>query len=856
MGNKKFRTKLTMIIISTILASVLSVIIAYCLMEIFLRTPLNLLNFNIGNMFKTIFGNQDGIQMFIIILLAFMILILSTAFKLFKLNDYKSKLYEVTPDIKIPYPVKNQTQFGSSWWLTKKQIDNQKELYKNTFDPENPTIHKLMKMSETQRKDEEKLMKEIDEGKPVPKLSTDNLEPKNPNFETKIFKKGGLVVGKKDRTVVNFVKQFPFIKTRKVEDIYYIGDDMHSLTVGATRSGKTRNLVLETIANTGLAGESMILSDPKGELFEYTSGMLRELGYNVVTLDFKNPLKSSKYNFLQPVIDMIDKNDIPKAVSYCSDIVKSLVGEKGNQEAIWYNGEQAVEKCGIMAVVMENSDRVNDQKIWTLFKEKICEDYQKYLNSPEAKKVNEYGEEIEADTIEDFRKRKYEDYKKDYYRLSKEKRKNIKYKYFENAKEKILNYIIENNTNSESLDFLLTAKDFNNELNKDINENYENLQEKFKELNEDNSDEILEIVSNWKNLLDLEPHPELQNLRNVYEFIARMCVEQSDKTMLIDTFLDKLPQDHPAVTQFQSAKIAPSKTRGSFFTSALATLSIFTDPYIADMLAKSDIDVTSFNTQKTALYMILPDEKTTFYGLCSLFVNQCYTKLCEVADAQGGRLNNRVNFILDEFGNFSAINNFGGFLTVGGGRGIRFNLFLQSFSQLNDKYGDKVAPNILDNCHVWTYLKTSNADTAKKISEKLGTYTTSTWSESNSSSGGAVNESKSHNLSKRELLTPDEVLRIQRPYLLTMISGINPCMTYAPDLSKWYFNKVLGLGDPAWNTKIRQIREDERSERSVSQALLWDIDRKMKKEKEKEEENKRREKELNWKRQLINSSFN
>lgn len=119
MGNKKFRTKLTMIIISTILASVLSLIIAYCLMEIFLRTPLNLLNFNAGNMFKTIFGSQDGIQMFVIILLAFMILILSTAFKLFKLNDYKSKLYEVTPDIKIPYPVKGQTQFGSSWWLTK-----------------------------------------------------------------------------------------------------------------------------------------------------------------------------------------------------------------------------------------------------------------------------------------------------------------------------------------------------------------------------------------------------------------------------------------------------------------------------------------------------------------------------------------------------------------------------------------------------------------------------------------------------------------------------------------------------------------------------------------------------------------
>ena len=54
----------------------------------------------------------------------------------------------------------------------------------------------------------------------------------------------------------------------------------------------------------------------------------------------------------------------------------------------------------------------------------------------------------------------------------------------------------------------------------------------------------------------------------------------------------------------------------------------------------------------------IPDEKTTFYGLCSLFVNQVYTKLVELADSKGGRLKIRTNFILDEFGNFSAIPNF------------------------------------------------------------------------------------------------------------------------------------------------------------------------------------------------------
>ena len=157
-------------------------------------------------------------------------------------------------------------------------------------------------------------------------------------------------------------------------------------------------------------------------------------------------------------------------------------------------------------------------------------------------------------------------------------------------------------------------------------------------------------------------HKEYQNLPNVYNFISKMCAEQSDKTMLMDTYLDTLPEDHPAVASFAAARIAPSKTRASFFTSALATLSIFMDSYVASMISEPEIDLNKFNEEKSVLYMILPDEKTTFYSLCSLFVNQVYTKLVELADNKGGRLKIKTNFILDEFGNFSAIPNFRRFL--------------------------------------------------------------------------------------------------------------------------------------------------------------------------------------------------
>lgn len=200
-----------------------------------------------------------------------------------------------------------------------------------------------------------------------------------------------------------------------------------------------------------------------GELFQYSCKELEQLGYKVLTLDFKNPLKSSHYNFLQPVIDAVNKGDIPLAENRASDIVSSLVGEaKG--EKIWNDGEKSVIKAGIMAVVMEN----------------------------------------------------------------------IK-------------------------------------------------------------------------------HPEYQNLVNVYNFLSEMCMEQPDKTMLMDTFLEGLPKNHPAVSAFAPARIAPSKTRASFFTSALNTLNIFTDSYIASMIASTDISAEDLGNSRTALFCILPDEKVTMY---------------------------------------------------------------------------------------------------------------------------------------------------------------------------------------------------------------------------------------------------
>lgn len=178
------------------------------------------------------------------------------------------------------------------------------------------------------------------------------------------------------------------------------------------------------------------------------------------------------------------------------------------------------------------------------------------------------------------------------------------------------------------------------------------------------------------------------------------------------------------------------------------------------------------------------------------------------------------------FGNFAAIPNFARISYCRWSEGKSVLIFSYSgFNQLNEKYGDNTAQIILDNCYVWNYLKTSSDTTAEKISKKIGNYTTTNFSESNSSNGGSSNisTSSSMNLGARPLLTPDEILRINRPYLLVMTSGKMPAMTQAPDLSKWYFNQMYGLGDEEHNRNVREKRENARKQNEVKEVELWNI---------------------------------
>ena len=128
----------------------------------------------------------------------------------------------------------------------------------------------------------------------------------------------------------------------------------------------------------------------------------------------------------------------------------------------------------------------------------------------------------------------------------------------------------------------------------------------------------------------------------------------------------------------------------------------------------------------------------------------------------------------------------------------------------------------MDNC-AWIYLKTSNIDTATKVSDKLGTYTVQSYGESSNSNIKYDKSNSSMSLISRKLLTPDEVLRIENPYALVMIAGKPPAILNLPDISQTHFNKLNGMGTEEENLQLRIDRENKRKVRKISKPKVFDI---------------------------------
>ena len=144
--NKRLSLKIIGMILAFLISVFLSSIITFCLMQIFLKQPEEILKINVFRVFETVIGSRESIQIFVLTIISFMLFATFSIFKFFRTKDYHSKTYRVTNNIEIPVPVgQKQTQHGSVWWLDKKNFN--KVFGINTIDSENPTIQALLEKS-------------------------------------------------------------------------------------------------------------------------------------------------------------------------------------------------------------------------------------------------------------------------------------------------------------------------------------------------------------------------------------------------------------------------------------------------------------------------------------------------------------------------------------------------------------------------------------------------------------------------------------------------------------------------------------------------------------------------------------
>ena len=347
--------------------------------------------------------------------------------------------------------------------------------------------------------------------------------------------------------------------------------EAHNLIIGATGSGKTQIVVFPMIKVLAKAGESMVLTDPKGELYEETSEMLRAYGYNVIVLNFRDPQKGNAWNPMSLPYRLYQEGNSDKAVELLDDLALNILyDEKNTGDPFW-------EKSGA-----------------------------------------------------------------DYF-------SGLALGLFEDATEEQVNL------NSMNLMSNLGEERFGGP-----NNNY--IKEYFK---------------------------------------------------------DKDPS-RPAYINASGTVFAPEETKGGVLSTFKQKVKLFSSrDNLSEMLSYSDFDMKDIGRKKTAVYMVVQDEKKTLHPLATIFIKQCYETLIDVAQESGGHLPYRTNFILDEFANMPPLKDVTTMVTAARSRHIRFTFIIQNFAQLTQVYGKENAETIKGNCNI-LYLISAELQALEELSKMCG----------------------------------------------------------------------------------------------------------------------------------------
>jgi len=345
----------------------------------------------------------------------------------------------------------------------------------------------------------------------------------------------------------------------------------HNLVIGSTGAGKTQTTVLPMVNLLAKHDESMIITDPKGEIYENTSNYLKSLGYNIVLLNFRDPQQGNAWNPMYLPYSLYKDGNIDKSVELLEDLAANILHDPSakGQDPFWEN-TSADYFAGLACALFEDADPSE-------------------INLNSISLMTTVGEEKLANTT----------YVKDYF----------------------------------------SYKD----------------------------------------------------------------------------------PGSTAYTKASSTLMAPSETKGSILSVFKQKIQLFASrANLSEMLSNNDFDMRDIGRKKTAVFIVIQDEKTTYHSLVTIFLKQCYETLISVAQESGGKLPHRTNFILDEFANMPPLKDVTTMVTAARSRNIRFTFIIQNFAQLYEVYGKENGETIKGNCGNIVYLISTELSALEEISKMCG----------------------------------------------------------------------------------------------------------------------------------------
>lgn len=521
-------------------------------------------------------------------------------------------------------------------------------------------------------------------------------------------------------------------------DKYYVDvDTVNTIVLGASRSGKGETFIVPMIDNLSRATEqsNMVVNDPKGELFSASKETLEKRGYRVLVLNIDDPLQSMSFNPLQLVIDSWANKDYHEASKRANTLTAMLFASgMGTDNEFFYKSAKSAVNAIILTIVED------------CFKNNAIEKITMYNV---AQMLNELGSLFYTDPTNPNKELNALD---EYFNtLPQGNQAKIQYGSTSFAGDKAKGSIL--STASQGIEM------FTSDL--------------FGKLTSKMSIDLKEI--GFPKSLQFRLDTSLTGKRVFVRFLRKegntltlisenrikvkalgLCVLNFDEQLKHGDILEVVYKESDSKKQHvrysmdfsgqikdphdSSVELRKYKTEKGF--TALSTEKI----------------VLKYTDKPTAVFMVIPDYDPSNHVIGSIFISQLYTELAtNCKDTPSKKCFRRVHFILDEFGNMPAIDNMSGIMTVCLGRNILFNLAVQSYSQLEDKY-DKGAKTIKENCQNHILIMTNDPDTIEEISKKCGRKTEAVYSSNGKHMD--IDPSIGRSADEQRLITPERASQL------------------------------------------------------------------------------------------------